>query len=165
MRYYLKLFILIGLAFFYTTVPVFADEYANKRALADIKAVSVYYDVNMGIPAKLKTRLKLIDKTYDQLVEAGVRPEFVVGFRGKASYFVTKGNDYVLEEDLGIKREVQQLVTAFKAKGIVMEQCQIAAQLHHIEYTDFLPEVEVVQNGYISMIGYQAKGYSQVPMD
>ena len=54
---------------------------------------------------------------------------------------------------------------AFKAKGIVMEQCQIAAQLHRIELTDFLPEVEVVQNSYISMIGYQAKGYSQVPMD
>jgi intracellular sulfur oxidation DsrE/DsrF family protein len=144
---------------------LFAGEYANKRALANIDSVRVYYDVNMGIPAKLQMRLTLIDKTYDQLVAAGVKPEFVVGFRGKASYFVTKGNDYVLEEDLAIKKRVHQWIKAFKEKGIVTEQCQIAAELHDIDPEDFLPEIEVVQNGYISMIGYQAKGYSQVPMD
>jgi len=155
----------IGITLALTPVSVLAEQYVNNKALADLKSVNVYYDVNIGIPVKLKTRLMLIDKTYDQLVAAGVTPHFVVGFRGKASYFVTKGDDYVLEEDLAIKKEVQQRTKAFMEKGIVVEQCQIAAELHDIVLTDFLPEMKVVQNGYISMIGYQAKGYSQIAMD
>ncbi len=156
---------MIVLAVLFTFVVAASGEYSNTRALSDISSVKVYYDVNIGIPEKLTTRLMLIDKTYNQLVKSGVQPEFVVGFRGKASNFITKGDDYVFEEDLPAKRKVHEWVRSFKARGVVVEQCLIAAGLQRIEAEDFIPEVEVVGNGYISMIGYQAKGYSQVPMD
>ncbi|MBC8316682.1 MAG: hypothetical protein H8E41_02170, partial [Desulfobulbaceae bacterium] len=45
-----------------------AGEYANTRALSQLTEVKVYYDVNIGNPAKLTTRLMLIDKTYKQLI-------------------------------------------------------------------------------------------------
>jgi len=143
----------------------FADEYDNRRALHDISKTKTYFDVNMGIPEKLVTRLKLIDVTYDQLSAAGAHPEFVIGFRGKASRFVTKGNDYVFEEDIAAKKEVYAWIKRFKERGILMEQCLIAAGFQNVDPKDILPEIEVVQNGYVSMIGYQVKGYAQVPMD
>ena len=124
-----------------------------------------YFDVNMGKPEKLVTRLKLIDVTYDQLSAAGAHPEFVIGFRGKASRFVTRGNDYVFEEDIAVKKEVYAWIKRFKERGIPMEQCLIAAGFQNVDPKDILPEIEVVQNGYVSMIGYQVKGYAQVPMD
>ena len=156
----------IVVALLLASTSVSAEEYANRRALADIKSVSVYFDVNVGVPAqKLVTRLMLIDKTSSQLAKAGVKAQFVIGFRGKASYFVTKGDDYVLKEDIDVKKKVVQWVKDFKARGIVMEQCLIAAEFLKIRVEDFLPEIEIVENGYVSMIGYQAKGYSLVPMD
>ncbi|MBC8316450.1 MAG: sulfur reduction protein DsrE, partial [Desulfobulbaceae bacterium] len=63
------------------------------------------------------------------------------------------------------KKKVHEWVRSYKARGIVVEQCLIAAGLQRIAPEDFIPEIDVVENGYISMIGYQAKGYSQVPMD
>ena len=146
-------------------IPAFADEYDNRRALQNISTAKTYFDVNMGISEKLVIRLKLIDATYDQLSAAGVHPEFVIGFRGKASRFVTKGKDYVFEEDLAAKKKVHAWVKRFKERGIPMEQCLIAAGFDDVDPKDILPEIELVQNGYVSMIGYQIKGFAQVPMD
>lgn len=157
--------LMIAMALLLPFVLATAGEYSNTRALFKISSVKVYYDVNIGIADKLTTRLMLIDKTYNQLVKAGVQSEFVVGFRGKATSFVTKGDDYVFEEELTAKRKVHEWVRSFKSRGIIVEQCLIAAGLQRIDPEDFLPEIEIVENGYISMIGYQAKGYSQVPMD
>ncbi|MBW1791254.1 MAG: DsrE family protein [Deltaproteobacteria bacterium] len=165
MKLKISYLVILGFIILFPCRSAVAEEFANKRALTNISAVKAYYDVNIGIPAKLVTRLKLIDKTYEQLVSAGVTAEFVIGFRGKASYFVTKGDDYVFEEDIPAKKKVLKWIHAFKARGIIMEQCRIAASLNGVDPKDILPEIEVVQNGYISMIGYQAKGYSQIPMD
>lgn len=165
MKLKISYFVFIGFIILFSCGSAVAEEFTNKRALSDLSAVKAYYDVNVGIPGKLLTRLRLIDKTYEQLVSAGVKPEFIIGFRGKASYFVTKGDDYVFEEDMPAKKKVLKWVQTLKARGIILEQCHIAAKLHDIDPKDILPEVEIVQNGYISMIGYQAKGYSQVPMD
>ena len=152
--------------FFLLVVPAFAGEqYNNKRALNNISSVKTYFDVNVGEPNKLVTRLKLINTTWEQLQEAGIRPEFVVGFRGKASRFVTKGKDYVFEEEIAAKEEVHNLLRALHKRGVPMEQCQIALGFQYVEPEDIVSEVQVVQNGYISMIAYQMKGFAQVPMD
>jgi intracellular sulfur oxidation DsrE/DsrF family protein len=71
----------------------------------------------------------------------------------------------VIEEDLPTKKKIHEWIQRFKERGIVMEQCRIAAGLLDIDAKDFLEQIEVVDNGYISMIGYQAQGYSQIPMD
>jgi intracellular sulfur oxidation DsrE/DsrF family protein len=34
-----------------------------------------------------------------------------------------------------------------------------------LEVKDFLPQVEVVENGYVSLIGYQQQGYALLPLD
>ncbi len=151
--------------FLCSTITAFSEGYANKRALKNISTAKTYFDVNIGIAKKLVTRLKLIETTYEQLTAAGVRPEFVVGFRGKASRFVTRGDDYVPDEELAEKKEVYALIKRLKKRGIPMEQCLIAAGFQFVDPEDILSEIELVQNGYVSMIGYQTKGFAQVPMD
>ena len=164
-----KLHALMGLGVFLllSFVPAAAEEYKNSRALSNLSAVKVYFDVNIVHPGLLVRRLEFIDKTLAQLVKAGVTPEFIIGFRSTASNYVTKGSeDYVFEdEEIEAKKKVHAWVKRFKKQGIIMEQCMLAAELHEIDPKDFLPEIELVLNGYISMIGYQAKGYSQVNMD
>ncbi len=130
-----------------------------------ISPLKVYFDVNVGVAIKLETRLRLINTTYDQLLQQGSRPQFIIGFRGRASYFVTKDKGYVEAADHVFKEKIHQWVKTFHARGIRMEQCGIAAGLTGIETSDFLPEVEVVDNGYVAMIIYQNKGFSQIPMD
>ena len=109
--------------------------------------------------------MELIDDTYTQLIDAGVRPTVVVAFRGPATKYVTRGTRYVAPEHLSIKKEIQGWIDQFQKNGFALEQCAIAARAQKVAYDDVLSQITVVQNGYISIVGYQNKGYAFLPMD
>ncbi len=165
MKKIIQIVLAILLASFSGRDALSAEQYNNDKALAGIRETKVYFDVNVGEPAKLLNRLQLIDTTYNQLVASGISPSIVIGIRGKASNFFTKESDYVLDTDLPAKKNIAIRVDQFKAQGFRIEQCRIAADLQEIDVADFLPKVEVVANGYVSIIGYQSQGYAFVPMD
>ena len=144
---------------------LFAGNLDDKQALGDLKAVKIVCDVNVGKAKLLLRRLELIDETYSQLIDAGVTPTVVVTFRGGASLYVTRGGQYVDAKDAGIKKEIQGWIDQFSQHGFRIEQCAIAAKAQKVDPDDFLPAVTVVQNGYISLVAYQARGYALLPMD
>ena len=157
--------ILGAMILFFSSQPGYGQEFNNKRALDKLNAVKVYFDVKTKNPDKLERQLMLINDTLQQLAKAGVKADCIIVFRGSASNFVTKSDDYVLEEELEAKKKIQEWVRRFSALGVSMEQCLISATFEEIEPEDFLPEVVVIKNSYISMIAYQNKGYAQITMD
>lgn len=165
----MKKILLILASFLLLTTVSHADSqkniYNNDKALKGVTESKAYFDVTIGEPKQLLIRLQLIEKTHDQLLGAGVTPSFIVGIRGKASNFITKGSDYVLDIDLPEKKQIAAIVKKLKTLQIVVEQCYIAAGFQEIDVADFLPEVDLVANGYVSLIGYHSQGYGLVPMD
>jgi len=158
-----KAFILIMMLLL--PVNTFADQLTDANALKNLTAVKVICDVNVGDPKLLLRRLELIDETYTQLIDAGIQPSFIVAFRGPATRYVTNGTGYVASEDLSIKKEIQGWISQFHENGFALEQCAIAARGQNVSYGDVLPQIAIVQNGYISIIAYQNKGYALLPMD
>ena len=144
---------------------LYAGDLDDKHALADLTSVKIVCDVNVGEAKLLLRRLELIDETYSQLIDAGVSPTIVVAFRGGASRYVPNGDKYVSAEDAAIKKEVQGRLVQFKQHGFRLEQCAIAAKAWKVDQADFVPAVTVVQNGYISLVAYQSRGYAFLPMD
>jgi intracellular sulfur oxidation DsrE/DsrF family protein len=145
--------------------PFAAQEYQNTEVLKGLSTVKVYFDVKTGSPGKLAAQLSFINDTYDQIIQAGVQPEFIVAFRGKASNFVTKKNDYVFDDEMDGKKKVQAWVSRLKKRGLAMEQCLLSAHIRDIDPEDFLSHLKIIKNSYVSMIAYQAHGYSQITMD
>jgi len=137
----------------------------DKQALGELTSLKMVCDVNVGEAKLLLRRLELIDETYSQLIDAGVTPTVVVAFRGGASLYVTRGVKYVDTEDAGTKKEIQGWIDQFSQHGFRIEQCAIAAKAQKVDPADFLPAVNMVQNGYISIVAYQARGYALLPMD
>ena len=146
-------------------VGIFANQLTNVNALKGLKNVKVICDVNVGDPKLLLRRIELIDETYTQLIDAGVKPSVVVAFRGPATKYVTRGTGHVPHEDQAIKKEIQGWIGQFSENEISLEQCAIAARGQKVPYDDLLPQITVVQNGYISIVAYQNKGYALLPMD
>lgn len=144
---------------------VAASNQDNGKALSGLQAAKVYFDVSLKDDNLLAFRMELLDKTITQMEDAGLEVSTVVGFRGGASRFITRDEHYVLEEEISNKKKIQQWVKQLSERGIVIEQCSIAADINDIPHEDFMEEVTVVGNGYISLVGYQAQGYSVVPMD
>ena len=156
--------ILIGLLVLLPSI-LYAGTLDDKQALSDLTSVKIVCDVNVGEAKLLLRRLELIDETYSQLVDAGVTPTVVVAFRGGASLYVTKGDKYVDVKNAVIKREIQGWIDLFNQHGFRVEQCAIAAKAWKVDFADFLSTVNIVQNGYISLVAYQARGYAYLPMD
>jgi len=75
-----------------------AGAFTNTRALKGLNTVKVVVDVNVGGPKLLLRRIELIDETYTQILDAGVKPVFVVAFRGPATRYVTRGKRHVAPE-------------------------------------------------------------------
>jgi len=146
-------------------VIVSANQPTDTNALNGLKTVKVICDVNVGDPKLLLRRIELIDETYTQLIDAGIKPEFVVAFRGPATKYVTKGTDYVTSENHSIKKEIQGWIDQFHQNGFSLEQCAIAARGQKVSYNDILSPITIVQNGYISIVAYQNKGYALLTMD
>ncbi len=161
----MKVFSIVLLLFLLTLNPAQASSIDHGSAIDGLKSIKIIFDVNVGEPAKLLVRLRLIEQTFSELEEAGITPVFVVAFRGKASRFNTRGDLYVSTEDLPYKESVQNYLQRFKELGFGLEQCAIAANLLRIDTKDFVSLIKVVPNGYISLAGYQSRGYSFIPMN
>jgi intracellular sulfur oxidation DsrE/DsrF family protein len=140
-----------------------AEEKVN--ALQGLTSVRIVCDMNVGEPKLLLKRMELLDTTYRQIAATGVKTTVVVAFRGKASFFVTKGDGYVPADAKVTKVKVRSWIERFKKNGFIIEQCAIAAEMLDIDLEDFLPQMEIVENGYVSLIGYQQQGYAFLPMD
>ncbi len=162
---FLKVIMAMSLIGLFAVPSVSGTNFDNSRSLKGLKQAQVYFDVSLKDDKLLALRMELVDRTVKQMEEAGLDVNGVVGFRGGASRFITQNDHYVLEEEVSNKRKIQDWVKRFSSKGIAIEQCAIAAEILDIPTKDFLPEVPVVGNAYISLVGYQAKGYSVVPMD
>jgi len=155
----------IFLAFCVLSSPAWGGTFDNRAALSGLQTAKVYFDVNLGDARKLLVRLDLLTQTVDQFVESGLTPEVVIGIRGGATKLFTRGTGHFKEEDVQYSEPIKKRVSELKAKGFVIEQCAIATQFLNVKAEDMLPEVTMVANGYVSMIGYQNKGYAVVPMD
>lgn len=164
---YLYLCVMIVLAVLVTCSVSFSSQtsFDNNRSLNGITKAFVYFDISLKDDKLLVFRMGLLDKTIRMMQEEGLEVTTVIGFRGGASRFITKDDHYVLEEEVENKTKIQDWIKRFSSQGITIEQCAIAAEMNDIKVDDFLSEVNIVGNGYISLVGYQAQGYSVVPMD
>lgn len=46
-----------------------------------------------------------------------------------------------------------------------MAQCAMAARAQKVAYSDILPRITTVQNGYIRLAAHQNKGYALLPVE
>jgi len=55
-------------------------------------------------------------------------------------------------------------VAAFQARGVRVELCALSAQGHGLSLDGFLPGITVVEDGFVTLIGWQHQGYALVPV-
>jgi intracellular sulfur oxidation DsrE/DsrF family protein len=126
--------------------------------------MKIAFDVTDGNPQALLTKLTVIDLTRKQLIESGVTPKMVIAFRGDASYYTQTNLTMIKEADradaLAIAAKLRELR---KANGVeALEQCNVPLASRKLKPADLMQEVKLVPNGWISLVGYQEKGYSYI---
>jgi len=157
-----KTFLLSVLGFILISIA-FAEKPSDTDALENIEVGKVVWDVLASRPDRLLFYLKIIDETYDDLVRQDVEPDMIFIFHGRALQLIKSENVDFLPKDKQTHQEVLTLISNLNARpGVRMEACSISARMQDIENDGIISDVKMVGNTYVSLIAYQAKGYSVI---
>jgi intracellular sulfur oxidation DsrE/DsrF family protein len=159
--------IMIGLFFsicfsFALVASGFCQEYDSLKGLKSVKAV---FDVRIGNPKSAALNLKLIQDTCKDknIIAVTKKPAFVVIFMGPSVKLISKKREGVSSEEQKQLDEIARTVSEMSKDGIKMEICLFAAKVFGVDPASVLPGIKHVPNGWVSLIGYEAHGYSLVP--
>jgi intracellular sulfur oxidation DsrE/DsrF family protein len=147
---------------FVATAHGYGEEYEALRGLKSIKAV---FDVRISNPKSAAIHLKLIHNTYKDknIMAVTKKPAFVVIFIGPSVKLISKNREGFSPEEQRVLDEIANTISEMSKDGIKMEICLVAANLFGVDPASVLPSIKPVPNGWVSLIGYEAKGYSLVP--
>lgn len=147
-------------------VPAVGAEKAplDRVALQGVKVGKGVFDINLTDALRLPLYLGVIEETLEGLKAQGVKPDLVVTFRGMAVKLVSSERKNFDREQQAALEESDELIKQLATVGVRFEACAIATRLFGVENKSILPQVTVVGNTFISLIGYQAKGYAVIPI-
>jgi len=155
---------LLGLLGLLAAPCVMAQTFDDKAALSGLTEVKVAFDITTGDSKGLLSRLNVIDETRQSLINQGVKPYFVLAFRGPATKLVQTDIEKVKPEDRPelpkIALKIQEMSAA---QGVLsLEQCSVAIRQQGTAADKVLPPIKVVGNSWISLLAYQTKGYAYI---
>jgi len=135
------------------------------ESLKGLKSVMAVFDVRINNPKSAALHLQLIHETFKDkdLTAVAGKPTFVVVFVGPSVRLISKQREGFSPEEHTLLNEIVRTISDMSKDGIKFEMCLVAARVFGVDPASVLPEVQHVGNGWISSIGYQAKGYSLVP--
>lgn len=147
-----------------TAIAADAPQYNDKAALSGVKTGKIIFDNNISEEKKMMLYLTVVDQTITDLERQKVRPDFIMAFRGKAVMLVSKETDGVTAENIEFRKIIADKVAALQKRGVKMEACSIATRVFETPNESILPGISIVGNTFVSLAGYQTKGYSIIPL-
>lgn len=142
-----------------------ATLYNDKRAIAKMTSGKAVFLVDMADAKKQAFYMEIIAGTHQNLLRQGVKPELVVVYIGPSVKFLTNKPSMELEMESGEAIEQMKATSKkLKALGVHQEVCSIATRVFGVDNATLFPEMTVVGDGFVSLIGYQTQGYAIVPV-
>jgi intracellular sulfur oxidation DsrE/DsrF family protein len=147
-----------------TSAIGFASQEEN--VLKGLNSVKAVFDFRHGPAKSAAIFLDLIHDTYKGKDVAGItkKPEFVVVFIGPSAKLISNNREGVPPEDHKMLDAIAEKISEMTKDGINFEICLFAARMFNVDPATILSDIKHVENGVISLIGYQAKEFSLVPI-
>lgn len=141
-----------------------AMEFKDSSALAGLTDGKGVFLVDTDNPEKTALYLDIIKGTYQSMAQQQVKPDFVVVFIGPTVRFLSTVPAAELAGSAEALSSIADSVAALGNLGVKQEICAIATDFFKVSNDKLLPELALIGNGFISLIGYQNKGYGLVPI-
>lgn len=140
-----------------------SNAYNDSAALNGLKDAKGVFMISLDQPKKLALYLSVIAGSHENFLRQNVKPDLKIVFIGASVRHLT-ATPAAGEDSLETYQEIARQIDRLKAKGVDMEVCAIATALFKIDNGQLLKSLRVVNDGFISTIGYQTQGYQLVPI-
>lgn len=144
-----------------TAAPAVSGEY-EYPALEGLIGISAVFDVSLESPAKANVVFGAVKGVYtdESTRELPEPPKIAIVFEGPAVKLISTHREGFTESDQKELDTFAATLRQMKKDGVTLEVCDYALKVMGVDPASILPEVNHVGNGFISLVGYQAKGYS-----
>ncbi len=144
-----------------SAAPSGAEEYA---ALEGVDRVQAVFDVTIGSAQAAPVVFWAVRNVYEDQSVRGLSepPRIAVVFHGPAVRLISANRDGYTDEENKALDEFAEMLRQMKRDGVTLEVCLYAVKVLGVDPASILPEIDQVGNGFISVAGYQAQGYSVV---
>jgi intracellular sulfur oxidation DsrE/DsrF family protein len=139
------------------------DEYAS---LEGAKRFDVAYDLRNANPKQAALFLRLIHEGFhdDSVRKVTDTPHAAIVINGTAVRLIGESDTAYTKEEKLLITEIDARIKAMAKDGIRIEVCLMAAKIFKVDAATFPSDVKPVENAWISLVGYQGKGYSLIPV-
>jgi intracellular sulfur oxidation DsrE/DsrF family protein len=159
-----QFFILILLIFLSTT-HVNAADINDSAALAGVSHARSVFLIDFTNAKKTAFYLDIIRGTHKGLGRQNVKSEMVLVFIGKTvQYLSTEPDDELAMEFESELASIQHSIKEFSRLGVRMEVCAVATRVFNVKNNSIPDEMNLVGDGFISLIGWQTQGHKLVPI-
>jgi len=155
---------LLACVWFSQATLAYSKQYNDSLALDSVNNPKTLFDINLTTAKKLALYLKVIRMTYDDISRQGHKPDMVLAFRGGSVRLINSETWSFSEEDQLSLKKSAAVISDLVQLGITVEACSIATDLFKVDNSTLLPGIKVVGNTFVSLTGYQNKGYALVPI-
>ncbi|WP_415895450.1 DsrE family protein [Neptuniibacter sp. PT34_22] len=150
----------------FTITSINAEQkYNDAAALNGIEQAKGVFLIDFKTAKTTAFYMDLIVGTYDGFKLQGVEPEIVVVVIGPTVQFLSQE----AKPELAFEYEesfdsIQQSIKALAKRDVRIEICAIATDVFNVDNDKLPQELDVVADGFISLIGWQTQGYKLVPV-
>ena len=164
-RYVLAVLLLMTAGLLVPATVLAEKTFDDSAALNGVRETQSVFLIDFTNPKKTAFYLEVILGTHAGLVRQGVKPDMVLVFIGETVKYLSTEPDDLLAMEYGDELDsIAESARAFKQLGVRMEVCAVATQVFGVDNDTVLPEMEVVGDGFISLIGWQTQGHKLVPI-
>jgi intracellular sulfur oxidation DsrE/DsrF family protein len=108
--------------------------------------------------------LSVIRETIDDLKRQGAKPDVILAFRGLSVRLISTDREQMDLTDFADMDQIAAQIADLQQAGARIESCSVATRLFGIDNSTLLEGVKAVGNTFVSLTGYQAQGYANIPI-
>lgn len=159
--HYILSVLLAVLCLAFMTTPVIAGKYA---ALKNVNGVNTVFDVTQGSPKVANIVFWAVRDVYQNESVSALPnpPRTAVVFHGPAVKLISTDRKGFKPEEVAEVDKFADTIRQMKKEGVTFEICDYAAKVMGVDPATIMPEIDHVGNGFVSVAGYQAQGYSVI---
>jgi len=157
-------YLIATILFALSSAVLATDPPDDRDALQGVKTGKVILDINMTEPKKMTLYLDVIKQTVDDLVRQNVEPDVILAFRGLSVRLISENRDQMELTDFDHLDKIEAQLKELQRKGVRMEACSVATRLFQVDNNSLLSGIKPVGNTFVSLTGYQAQGYANIPI-
>ena len=142
-----------------------ASKINDSVALNGIKEAKSVFLIDFTDVKKTAFYMRIILGTHKGFTNQGVKPTMVLVFIGQTVKYLSTKQEESFEMNNEVHLDsIQDSIEEFKALGVRMEVCNVATQVFNIDNNTIPKDMDIVADGFISLIGWQTQGYKLVPI-